>query len=185
MLAISSAYKKALIGIDINGKVGFSELDANSKHSENMLPAIEKVMDNVGVSLSDNDTYAVVIGPGSFTGIRIGVTIGKTMAFLLNVPIKQIDSLIVKYISLDTKDEKYVVIDDKNGAYVGHFGKGKALDEYTYMPNSEYKVFKNDNEVIDEIEIDYNKVYEYLKNVKPVNAHEVKPLYIKGIDALK
>jgi len=53
------------------------------------------------------------------------------------------------------------------------------------MPNSEYKVFKNDNEVIDEIEIDYNKVYEYLKNVKPVNAHEVKPLYIKGIDALK
>ena len=77
MLAISSAYKKALIGIDINGKVGFSELDANSKHSENMLPAIEKVMDNVGVSLSDNDTYAVVIGPGSFTGIRIGIALIK------------------------------------------------------------------------------------------------------------
>jgi tRNA A37 threonylcarbamoyladenosine modification protein TsaB len=155
------------------------------KHSVVTMTSIQKLIERNKLVIKDIGEIIVVNGPGSFTGTRIAVTIGKTMAFLLGVPIKQIDSLIVKYISLDTKDEKYVVIEDKNGAYVGHFGKGKTLDDYTYMPNSEYKVFKADHEIIDEVEIDYNKVYEYLKGVKPVNAHEVKPLYIKGIDALK
>ena len=100
-------------------------------------------------------------------------------------PIKVIDSLLVKYISLDTKEEAYVVIEDKNGAYVGHFDKGVALEDYRYVPNSEYKEFKKNNKVVDEIEINYDLVYQYLENVKPLNAHEIKPLYIKGIDALK
>ncbi len=185
-LYIDTHYTEVCIVLFKDGKVLDKEIVRSTmKHSVVTMPSIQKVIERNNLVIKDVGEIIVVNGPGSFTGTRIAVTIGKTMAFLLNVPIKQVDSLMVKYVSLDTKDDKYVVIEDKNGAYVGHFGKGKALDEYTYMPNSEYKVFKNDHEVIDEVEIDYDKVYEYLKDVKPVNAHEVKPLYIKGIDALK
>ena len=40
---------------------------------------------------------------------------------------------------------------------------------------------KNNNEYIDNYKIDIEKVYDFLKNVEPINAHSVKPLYIKKI----
>ena len=186
-LYIDTHYTEVCIVLFKDGKVVDKEIVTSTmKHSVVTMPSIQKLIERNNLVIKDIGEIIVVNGPGSFTGTRIAVTIGKTMAFLLSVPIKQIDSLMVKYVSLDTDKDTYIVIEDKNGAYVGHFGKGpKVLDEYTYMPNSEYKVFKNDNEVIDEVEVDYDKVYEYVKTVKPVNAHEVKPLYIKGIDALK
>ena len=155
------------------------------KHSVITMPTIKDVIERNNITVDDIGEILVCNGPGSFTGVRIGVTIGKTMAFLRGIPIKVIDSLLVKYLSLNKKDEAYVVIEDKNGAYVGHFKDDKALEDYRYVPNSEYKEFKKNNNVIDEININYDLVYKYLENVKPLNAHEVKPLYIKGIDALK
>lgn len=77
MIAISTAYKEALIGIDIDGKHSFKSMDANCKHSENLLLNIDKMLDEINVSIKDNDTYSVVVGPGSFTGIRIGVSLVK------------------------------------------------------------------------------------------------------------
>lgn len=77
MIAISSAYKRALIGVKIDGKEFERELDANVKHSENIMPALAEILDENGLSLSQNDTLAVVIGPGSFTGIRIGISLVK------------------------------------------------------------------------------------------------------------
>lgn len=79
MIAISSAYKKALIAVDINGKHGFKELDANCKHSENIMPCIAEILEENNLKLTENETYAVVIGPGSFTGLRIGIALVKGM----------------------------------------------------------------------------------------------------------
>lgn len=77
MIAISSAYKRALIGVKIDGKEFERELDANVKHSENIMPALADLLDENGLSLNQNDTLAVVVGPGSFTGIRIGISLVK------------------------------------------------------------------------------------------------------------
>ena len=170
-----------------DGKVLDEEIVKSTlRHSVITMPSIQKLIERNNITVNDINEVIVCNGPGSFTGVRIGVTIGKTMAYLRNVPIKVIDSLMVKYISLNSDDEKYVVIEDKNGAYVDHFDKGpKVLEEYKYLPNSEYKEFKKGNEVVDEVEINYELIYKYLTTVKAMNAHEVKPLYIKGIDALK
>lgn len=77
MIAISTAFKNALIAIDVNGKHAFSQIDANCKHSENILLNIDKLLDEINVDFKDNNDYAVVIGPGSFTGIRIGIALVK------------------------------------------------------------------------------------------------------------
>ena len=47
-----------------------------------------------------------------------------------------------------------------------------------------YTEFKENNDVNTLVDVDYEKVYEYVMTLKELNPHEVKPLYIKGISAL-
>lgn len=62
-------------------------------HSETLMPAIEKVMDSANARVSDLDAIAVIAGPGSFTGVRIGVCAGRALAHAGNLPVCRIDSL--------------------------------------------------------------------------------------------
>ncbi len=80
MIALCSATKRALIGMEINGKRATRELDEKIKHSENILPEIDKLLCDMECTLKDNDSYSVVIGPGSFTGIRVGAALIKGFA---------------------------------------------------------------------------------------------------------
>ncbi len=77
MIAISTAFKRALIGICIDDESVFKELEASCKHSENILLSIDEVLSKLGKGLKDNDCYSVVVGPGSFTGIRIAIALVK------------------------------------------------------------------------------------------------------------
>ena len=51
------------------------------------------------------------------------------------------------------------------------------------MSNSEYRELCETNSVVENVEINYEKVYEYLSKIAYVNVHEVKPIYVKGISA--
>ena len=77
MIALSSAYKKALVAVKIDSKSAFEELDSNCKHSENILLTIDSLLDKIGCQVNQNNVFAVVCGPGSFTGIRIGLALVK------------------------------------------------------------------------------------------------------------
>ncbi len=59
---------------------------AGQSHSETMLPMIKNMLDNTGTSIEDIDLFAVSEGPGSFTGIRIGISTIKGLAFGKNKP---------------------------------------------------------------------------------------------------
>lgn len=155
-------------------------------HSQVALPTIKSVLDNEGITPHDLGEIIVVIGPGSFTGVRIAVTIAKTMAYTLNIPIRTIDSLNIKAISSNMKSDCYVSVLEKNGAYVGNFSKdGKKIGEYSYYGKSDYEKFIKDNKVIDVDKIDYEKVINFVGKQEPINPHSVKPLYIKRIEAIK
>lgn len=68
-------------------------LNINNQHSVNFLPALKGLLEETNLSFNDISALAVSIGPGSFTGIRIGVSTANTMAFDLNIPIFGISSL--------------------------------------------------------------------------------------------
>lgn len=68
-----------ILGGDKNDEIYLS--DALLKHSLTLMPSIEKILIKNGVSLSDIDVFSAVIGPGSFTGIRIGVSTAKALAY--------------------------------------------------------------------------------------------------------
>ncbi|MBM4765375.1 tRNA (adenosine(37)-N6)-threonylcarbamoyltransferase complex dimerization subunit type 1 TsaB [Bacillus sp. B15-48] len=64
-------------------------------HSVRVMPAIQTLMHECNVKPSDLSKIVVARGPGSYTGVRIGVTIAKTLSWTLNIPIVGISSLEV------------------------------------------------------------------------------------------
>ncbi|HWI54224.1 MAG TPA: tRNA (adenosine(37)-N6)-threonylcarbamoyltransferase complex dimerization subunit type 1 TsaB, partial [Desulfobacteria bacterium] len=62
-------------------------------HSQNIIPMIQQVMDDSGITPKDLNGIAVTGGPGSFTGLRIGMSVAKTMALVLNIPVAAISTL--------------------------------------------------------------------------------------------
>lgn len=186
-LFIDTHDKKVIIILYKDGKI-ISKIveESKNKHSEITMPILDKTLRDSGVEPNELGEIIVVNGPGSFTGERIAVTIAKTLAFTLNIPIKAIDSLSILALNVES-DLKIVAIEDRNGAFVGVFDKeNSVLEDFKYLNKTEYLEYKNSNKVQTEadIEIDYEKVYEFTKNLVNLNPHEVKPLYIKGISAL-
>ena len=184
-LFIDTHDKKVLIILFKDGKIIIKEdLETKNKHSEVAMPTIDKVLKDSNVDIRDVSNIIVVNGPGSFTGERIAVTIAKTFAYSLKIPVRVIDALTILALNVDS-DLKVVALEDRNGAFVGTFDKEcNVLSSLQYMSKSNYSEFKENNDVITDVEIDYEKVYEYVMKQKELNPHEVKPLYIKGISAL-
>ena len=149
------------------------------------MPTIDKVLSESSININDISNIIVVNGPGSFTGERIAVTIAKTFAYSLKVPIRVIDALTILALGVDDSSEKIVALEDRNGAFVGKFDSNyKIIDSLQYMNKSMYSEFKDNNKVNVDIDVDYERVYEFAMTLKELNPHEVKPLYIKGISAL-
>ena len=73
----------------------------NNSLSEYTLPRIEEMLTVKGISVDEIGKIIVVNGPGSFTGIRIGLTIAKTLAWAKNIPIIPISSLEAMALSAD------------------------------------------------------------------------------------
>ena len=184
-LFIDTHDKNVLIILYKDGKIINKEnLETKNKHSEVAMPTIDKVLKDANVDVSDLGGIIVVNGPGSFTGERIAVTIAKTVSYALSIPVRTIDALTILALGVDT-DKKIVALEDRNGAFVGIFDSVyNTVEPLQYMNKSTYIEFKNNNEVNILVDVDYEKVYEYVMKQKELNPHEVKPLYIKGISAL-
>jgi tRNA threonylcarbamoyladenosine biosynthesis protein TsaB len=68
-------------------------VDSNQTHSARLLPGIDCLLKSTGLDLADVDAFAVIRGPGSFTGIRIGITIIKGLAETTSKPVIPITAL--------------------------------------------------------------------------------------------
>lgn len=68
-------------------------LQTKKTHSELLMPHIAKLLDSAGVKKTDLKAVAVSIGPGSFTGLRIGLATAKTLAYALKIPLIGVPTL--------------------------------------------------------------------------------------------
>jgi len=93
-LGIETSNSPLSIAIVKDGQV-LAEIVQNNKltHSVTAMPTIEEVFKKAKLNPSDIDAIAVAQGPGSYTGIRIGVTIAKTLAWTMKKPLVGISSL--------------------------------------------------------------------------------------------
>lgn len=95
-LGIDTSHTPLAVAIVKDGQV-LAEYKSSVKvtHSIGTIPAIEELMKKANIKPSELNAIAVAKGPGSYTGVRIGVTIGKTLAWTLNLPIYSVSSLQV------------------------------------------------------------------------------------------
>ena len=80
------------------------EVETQHNHSITTMPILESVLKEAKIEVEELDQILVVNGPGSFTGVRLGVTIAKTLAFTLNIPIRTLSSLLIKAVSFEHDD---------------------------------------------------------------------------------
>ncbi|MET3700118.1 tRNA threonylcarbamoyladenosine biosynthesis protein TsaB [Bacillus oleivorans] len=94
VLAIDTSNYALGIAI-INDKKVIGEYITNMKknHSIRVMPAIQRLLEDCDLSPMDLDKIVVAHGPGSYTGVRIGVTIAKTLAWTLKIPLVGVSSL--------------------------------------------------------------------------------------------
>src|SRR6187551_2046549 len=69
--------------------------EKENSHSERITLEAEKILNRAQIKFSDIDRYAVGLGPGSFTGIRVAVNFIRTLAFTFDKPVIAIDSLLL------------------------------------------------------------------------------------------
>ena len=86
------ACSAAIVAESGNDPVSVSELVGRG-HSERLFSLIEGVMDKAGVRFADLDRIAVTVGPGSFTGVRVGVAAARGLALVLDCPLVAIGTL--------------------------------------------------------------------------------------------
>jgi tRNA threonylcarbamoyladenosine biosynthesis protein TsaB len=97
ILALETATLAGSIAIvdDEEGLIGEAAVNVKLAHSERLMPSIEWLLNASGISIKDIDAFALSIGPGSFTGLRIGLSTVKGFAFASGksvVPVPTLDA---------------------------------------------------------------------------------------------
>lgn len=94
MLLLETATSNCSVALTENGKIiGFKEVNERNIHASHITLFIEELMINAGKNYSDLDAIAVSKGPGSYTGLRIGVSTAKGLCYALDIPLIGIDTL--------------------------------------------------------------------------------------------
>lgn len=73
--------------------VGLKEEAGGNNHAKHLLPFVDEVLKQAGVTMSEINGVAVSIGPGSYTGLRIGVSTAKGIAYTAGIPVMAISTL--------------------------------------------------------------------------------------------
>lgn len=129
-------------------------IDDALTHSTKLMPLIDELLNSQNITIKDIDLFACGIGPGSFTGIRIGVSTIKAFADVTNKPVIGVNSL--EALASAVKDDSFIcpLIDAK------HDNLYFALFEYKkseYIKSSDF-LFENINNIINFVKNKNNKI---------------------------
>ena len=170
-----------------------------SPYSENIMKVVQDVLGEVNKNLSEIDTLGIVTGPGSFTGIRIGMAVIKGLSFGANIPCVSINSFDL--ISYNIQDSEYIALLDSGNADCYYaIVKNKTVQEMgfatieTLLSFAEQKSLKiyfasqeqskfNGYEGLNEVKISENTlsqiIYQKAQNSEFTDLEKLSPIYIK------
>jgi len=165
------------------------------RQSEKAIPTLKEVLDRHHIALKDVNEMIITSGPGSYTGVRVAMTIAKTLAAVSDVRIKSVSSLA----SYAGMNQALSVIDARgHKVFVGVYENGLplikeqvvTLEDFAHL-RAEYEDFELVGEVgclgLDEKECDLcANIYALGQMADPIkNVDLLVPTYIKDVEAKK
>ena len=163
--------------------------EAWQRQSEYMIPELNKLMEKYNVKKEDIGEVIVAKGPGSYTGVRIAITIAKTIAVALNTKLYAVSSLRVQK---DGACPSICLINARSGrSYVGVYEGNKILLEDQIMKNEEVMAYIadhpnysvcGDTKYLNLESKEGNNLQEMLNlksSLTPINPLSVRPIYLK------
>lgn len=149
ILAVDTATKILTIAVKREDDFFESIIDQGFSHSENFIPAVQDLLDEAGIKISDLDLLICTRGPGSFTGLRIGMSTLKGISCGLNIPLVSIPTLDVYAGKLQKQGVVIPVIDARKKSFYTAF-------------------FKYGNKITGDLDIPVEKILEHIENENSV-----------------
>ena len=161
--------------------------------SNKIIPIIDEGFKKCPFELKDINKIFVVNGPGSFTGVRIGVTVAKTIAWSLKIDVVPISSL--EFLATTPKQKKYLVpmIDARRGnVYAAIYDQNLnnilsdqliSYEQLSQKLDNNYEQISYDFNDISKPNCDIIKVIHKHLNDTPINPHLLNPNYLKLTEA--
>ena len=116
ILALETTDKVASVALLTDSGCREIRIDSPLRHEETVMPAVDELLAKAGLAPANLTTIAVDVGPGSFTGVRIGVCHGNAMALALRLPIVAVNALeAIAFPLLGGKVPVAAIIDARNG----------------------------------------------------------------------
>ena len=142
ILNIETSTKNCSVSIAKNGEVlHYKEInDGNYSHAEKLHPFILEVIEESNIDIHSIDAIAVGKGPGSYTGLRIGVSAAKGLCFSLNIPLISVETLLSLAHSVSVED-----------GYIIPMLDARRMEVYSVVYNNKFEEHREIRaEVIDE-----------------------------------
>lgn len=180
--------------------LGFKTGNAKNMHSVYTTSFLDLVLKEAGIVSSDVDQIMVVNGPGSFTGVRIGVTIAKVFAYLLDLDVICVSSLKMRAISIEHNYCMSLIDAHHGNYYMGLYDKdnddmleeGFVSEDVVMDLIEKYDpVIVGDEEMVvlntsvSKGILDVIRIVDFYKDSVPVNCHLLVPNYLKLPQALE
>ncbi len=153
ILSLDTSTEKGSIAILENDNLlGAVFLSQKKSYSQIIIPSIDFILNQLSLSLEDIEGFSVCVGPGSFTGIRIGISCIKAFSLALNKKIAPVSSLYALTFKLKEIKNSFIcpVIDAKKGEIFSslYFFDGENfktfIDEGCYNPSDFFSKFKEE-----------------------------------------
>lgn len=126
LLALDTSTPRAAVVLATSaGLVRAATPDPAQRHGRNLVPAIRDLLREAGLAPADLDGLAVGLGPGSYTGLRIGLTAAKTLAYATGTPLVGLDSLEAIARNAPAEELRVSVLADaqRGDVYVADFAR--------------------------------------------------------------
>lgn len=175
ILAIDTSTMISTVTIASDGEIiGDFNVNQQKTHSESLVPMIENLLDLLGMTIGDIDKFVIAKGPGSFTGLRIGMTIAKTLAQVGDKELIPVSTLLALANNSSSDRLKVPMLDARgNRVYAAVYDSDfneiigedlYTIDEFANLAND----LDKDLELIGEISTKYEDKFKSSKTL-PLN----------------
>lgn len=193
-LCMDSAYKQLVLGLyEDDALLAGISLEAFKKQSETIFVELNKLLEQTKLDYKDIDRIVITKGPGSYTGIRIAMTIAKVLCSQMH---KELYTISTMQLYAGLEPSANVILDARgHRAYVAHLEKGKIIGGTQILDLEEVKKFleAHPGKVFGDALLSETETSNFLKNFidlkaeyqKVENIHALVPDYLKESDAYK